>query len=269
MIQPAVPNERLLYADVIGGVTTFFTMAYIVVVNPGILSSPGTGMPFTGALTATVLVASSMKFTEIPGRLLQHIHGSTHDEVRAIAIALLGKQSLDDLLAQGENLAELLYRGSAVERREILALFEKLASYPSKEGGPDNEARVLRVMSPLLFRAERDKALANMERAEKAEAEVRALSDHVKIQAHLASATAFRRSRQLGQRFKALGEIRAVRNLDVPKSLLPVEGEPRAEARIGDCARPGYRGEALLVGFCDQYAGHFAGPSSANPYQPE
>src|SRR3954468_17775922 len=47
-------------ADVIGGVTTFFTMAYIIVVNPAILSTPGTGVPFNGALTATVLVASSM-----------------------------------------------------------------------------------------------------------------------------------------------------------------------------------------------------------------
>src|SRR3954468_4655991 len=47
-------------ADVIGGVTTFFTMAYIVVVNPAILSSSGTGVPFSGALTATVLIASSM-----------------------------------------------------------------------------------------------------------------------------------------------------------------------------------------------------------------
>src|SRR5437899_10313917 len=53
-------RDRNLYADVIGGVTTFFTMAYIVVVNPGILSTPGTGMPFSGALTATVLIASSM-----------------------------------------------------------------------------------------------------------------------------------------------------------------------------------------------------------------
>ena len=53
-------RDRNLYADVIGGVTTFFTMAYIVVVNPAILSTPGTGMPFTGALTATVLVAGSM-----------------------------------------------------------------------------------------------------------------------------------------------------------------------------------------------------------------
>src|SRR3954453_15567902 len=51
---------RALYADAIGGVTTFFTMAYIVVVNPAILSTAGTGMPFTGALTATVLVACSM-----------------------------------------------------------------------------------------------------------------------------------------------------------------------------------------------------------------
>lgn len=46
--------------DVLGGVTTFFTMAYIVIVNPSILSSPGTGIPFSGALTATVLVACSM-----------------------------------------------------------------------------------------------------------------------------------------------------------------------------------------------------------------
>jgi AGZA family xanthine/uracil permease-like MFS transporter len=35
-------------------------MAYIVVVNPSILSTAGTGIPFSGALTATVLVASSM-----------------------------------------------------------------------------------------------------------------------------------------------------------------------------------------------------------------
>jgi AGZA family xanthine/uracil permease-like MFS transporter len=47
-------------ADVIGGITTFFTMSYIVVVNPSILASPGTGMAFSGVLTATVLVASSM-----------------------------------------------------------------------------------------------------------------------------------------------------------------------------------------------------------------
>ena len=52
--------NRAQYSDIVGGVTTFVTMAYIVVVNPGILSSPGTGIPFNGALTATVLVASSM-----------------------------------------------------------------------------------------------------------------------------------------------------------------------------------------------------------------
>src|SRR3954452_18120562 len=60
MLPPRTPGARALYADVVGGVTTFFTMAYIVVVNPATLSTPGTGMPFTGALTATVLVASSM-----------------------------------------------------------------------------------------------------------------------------------------------------------------------------------------------------------------
>jgi AGZA family xanthine/uracil permease-like MFS transporter len=49
-----------LRADVVGGVTTFFTMAYIVVVNPQILSTEGTGMPFAGVLAATVLLAASM-----------------------------------------------------------------------------------------------------------------------------------------------------------------------------------------------------------------
>ena len=49
-----------LYGDIIGGITTFVTMSYIVVVNPSILSTPGTGMPFSGAMTATVLIAFSM-----------------------------------------------------------------------------------------------------------------------------------------------------------------------------------------------------------------
>jgi AGZA family xanthine/uracil permease-like MFS transporter len=57
-VRPAQPST--LSGDVIGGITTFFTMAYIVVVNPSILSTPGTGMPFTGAMTATVLIAFSM-----------------------------------------------------------------------------------------------------------------------------------------------------------------------------------------------------------------
>src|SRR5262245_63338472 len=55
-----MPRDRARYADVVGGITTFFTMAYIVIVNPGILSTPGTGVPFDGALTATVVVASTM-----------------------------------------------------------------------------------------------------------------------------------------------------------------------------------------------------------------
>ncbi len=46
--------------EVIAGITTFFTMSYIVIVNPAILSTPGTGMPFSGVLTATVLVCCTM-----------------------------------------------------------------------------------------------------------------------------------------------------------------------------------------------------------------
>jgi adenine/guanine/hypoxanthine permease len=55
---PAVKLD--LRTEAIAGITTFFTMAYIVVVNPAILSTPGTGMAFSGVLTATVLVCFTM-----------------------------------------------------------------------------------------------------------------------------------------------------------------------------------------------------------------
>jgi hypothetical protein len=50
-----------LKTEAIAGITTFFTMAYIVIVNPQILSADGkTGMAFTGVLTATVLICFTM-----------------------------------------------------------------------------------------------------------------------------------------------------------------------------------------------------------------
>src|SRR6202171_599525 len=50
-----------LKTEAIAGITTFFTMAYIVIVNPQILSADGkTGMAFTGVLTATVLICFVM-----------------------------------------------------------------------------------------------------------------------------------------------------------------------------------------------------------------
>jgi AGZA family xanthine/uracil permease-like MFS transporter len=49
-----------LRREAIAGITTFFTMSYILVVNPTILSTPGTGMAFSGVLTATVLVCFVM-----------------------------------------------------------------------------------------------------------------------------------------------------------------------------------------------------------------
>jgi len=58
----ATNNAKPLHirTEAIAGITTFFTMAYIVVVNPSILSTPGTGMAFSGVLTATVLVCFVM-----------------------------------------------------------------------------------------------------------------------------------------------------------------------------------------------------------------
>ena len=52
----STPPPVSIRTEAIAGITTFFTMAYIVVVNPTILSTPGTGMAFSGVLTATVLI---------------------------------------------------------------------------------------------------------------------------------------------------------------------------------------------------------------------
>lgn len=48
--------------EFIAGLTTFLTMSYIIFVNPAILATPGSGMSFTGVLTATVLLSALMTF---------------------------------------------------------------------------------------------------------------------------------------------------------------------------------------------------------------
>src|SRR6188474_1002443 len=60
MTPPADVAKPSIRTEAIAGITTFFTMAYIVVVNPSILSTEGTGMAFSGVLTATVLICFSM-----------------------------------------------------------------------------------------------------------------------------------------------------------------------------------------------------------------
>jgi len=53
-------SKTSIRTEALAGITTFFTMVYIVVVNPQILSTEGTGMAFSGVLTATVLVCFAM-----------------------------------------------------------------------------------------------------------------------------------------------------------------------------------------------------------------
>jgi adenine/guanine/hypoxanthine permease len=53
----ATPSRR---TEIVAGITTFVTMSYIVVVNPSILATEGTGMPFSAVMTATVVLAASM-----------------------------------------------------------------------------------------------------------------------------------------------------------------------------------------------------------------
>jgi AGZA family xanthine/uracil permease-like MFS transporter len=47
-----------LRTEVIAGLTTFMTMAYIVFVNPAILGTEGTGLPITGVFFATCVAAA-------------------------------------------------------------------------------------------------------------------------------------------------------------------------------------------------------------------
>ena len=61
-VTPAAYKKRVvktsvLYREAVAGVTTFLTMAYVIFVNPAILSGDGAGIPFSGALTATVLIS--------------------------------------------------------------------------------------------------------------------------------------------------------------------------------------------------------------------
>ena len=52
-----VVKTSVLYREAVAGVTTFLTMAYVIFVNPAILSGDGSGIPFSGALTATLLIS--------------------------------------------------------------------------------------------------------------------------------------------------------------------------------------------------------------------
>ena len=53
-------RETSLRTEVVGGVTTFMTMAYILFVNPNILGLGGDGLDFAAVLTVTALVAGVM-----------------------------------------------------------------------------------------------------------------------------------------------------------------------------------------------------------------
>src|SRR2546429_2473669 len=60
-MKASVSEKRDFKTEAIAGVTTFFTMAYIVIVNPQILSAEGkTGMAFNGVLTATIIICFTM-----------------------------------------------------------------------------------------------------------------------------------------------------------------------------------------------------------------
>ena len=53
----SLPKGSSVRTEVMAGLATFLTMAYITVVNPAILSTEGTGMEFGAVFTATIIAA--------------------------------------------------------------------------------------------------------------------------------------------------------------------------------------------------------------------
>nr|MDQ3591156.1 NCS2 family permease [Actinomycetota bacterium] len=49
-----------LRTEIIAGLTTFMTMAYIIFVNPAILGTEGTGLPISGVFFATCVAAAAV-----------------------------------------------------------------------------------------------------------------------------------------------------------------------------------------------------------------
>ena len=50
-------HKTSVRTEILAGVATFLTMAYIIVVNPAILSTEGTGMDFGGVFVATIIAS--------------------------------------------------------------------------------------------------------------------------------------------------------------------------------------------------------------------
>ena len=62
-------NGTTVSTEIMAGLTTFFAMSYIIIVNPQILSS--TGMPWGGVFLATIIVRAGRRHG--PQRVL-HLH---------------------------------------------------------------------------------------------------------------------------------------------------------------------------------------------------
>ena len=79
--------------EIVGGATTFLSMAYIIAVNPGILTAAG--VPFSAALTATCLGAALMTLLMglVANRPLALASGMGLNAI--VAFALCGCQGVD------------------------------------------------------------------------------------------------------------------------------------------------------------------------------
>jgi hypothetical protein len=83
-------NQTTIKQEMLGGLTTFVTMAYIIVVNPQILAQAG--MPPEGVLFATCISAATVGLSH-PSQSPVHPRVVTAEEIEPVAYKTLGTRS--------------------------------------------------------------------------------------------------------------------------------------------------------------------------------
>jgi hypothetical protein len=100
-------------------------------------------------LGAGLLLLNAASYKDIPAKLKADITSSQYDEVRALAIALLAKQNISDLVAQTHTIADLYYHADEQVRAAICTLVEQ-----SCESSTEFSQGLFNALIDLSFKAE-------------------------------------------------------------------------------------------------------------------
>ncbi len=104
-------------------------------------------------LGGQLLLLNAIDFHSIPEHLITQINSASSSAVRAIAAALLGKQSDQELAAQSGLLVQLYMQGDAEERAALVSVFQRIVTAEA------TATEVLNVMLEHAFSTRADEGL--------------------------------------------------------------------------------------------------------------